>query len=201
MTEVGDTRSAAPSATNHATCPCCGGPVGADELLIDEGSRTVARGGVTAILTVMELALLRYLDHRRPGVASKSDIYDDLYAFRPNTLPDPKIVDIYVCKLRPKLRPLGLEIETIWGTGYKLVDASAGNDGLTGAQRRREVRVVGDRRDVEIRDHHAAGCVLTEIARRMGLSYAFVAHRLDRLGLSRGVATPGQSASMEAGRE
>jgi hypothetical protein len=35
--------------------------------------------------------------------------------------PDPteiKIVDVFICKLRKKLRPLNIEITTIWGKGY-----------------------------------------------------------------------------------
>lgn len=31
-----------------------------------------------------------------------------------------KIVDVYVCKLRKKLSPLGLEIHCIWGWGYMI---------------------------------------------------------------------------------
>ncbi len=31
-----------------------------------------------------------------------------------------KIVDVYICKLRRKLKPHGLGIETIWGQGYRL---------------------------------------------------------------------------------
>lgn len=31
-----------------------------------------------------------------------------------------KIVDVFVCKLRKKLKPFGLTIETIWGVGYTM---------------------------------------------------------------------------------
>lgn len=31
---------------------------------------------------------------------------------------DPKMVDVMICKLRKKLRPHDIEIETMWGTGY-----------------------------------------------------------------------------------
>ena len=34
--------------------------------------------------------------------------------------PEPKIVDVFVCKLRKKIAPLGLTIETIWGQGYRI---------------------------------------------------------------------------------
>lgn len=32
--------------------------------------------------------------------------------------PDTKIIDVYICKIRQKLKPYGIEIMTIWGIGY-----------------------------------------------------------------------------------
>jgi hypothetical protein len=39
---------------------------------------------------------------------------------RPNDLEttDPKMVDVIICKLRERLRPFGLKIDTMWGHGY-----------------------------------------------------------------------------------
>lgn len=37
-----------------------------------------------------------------------------------------KIVDVYVCKLRKKLKPWGIEIQTQWGQGYFLPPESKG---------------------------------------------------------------------------
>lgn len=31
---------------------------------------------------------------------------------------DPKMVDVIICHLRKKLKPFGIEIETVWGIGY-----------------------------------------------------------------------------------
>lgn len=40
--------------------------------------------------------------------------------------PEPKIIDVYACKLRKKLAPLfdpdTLVIETVWGRGYRIDD-------------------------------------------------------------------------------
>ena len=33
---------------------------------------------------------------------------------------EPKIVDVYICKVRKKLRRFGIEITTRWGVGYEL---------------------------------------------------------------------------------
>lgn len=31
-----------------------------------------------------------------------------------------KIIDVFICKMRRKLKPYNIEIETIWGTGYMI---------------------------------------------------------------------------------
>lgn len=43
-----------------------------------------------------------------------------LYAGDINDMPEPKIIDVFVCKARRKLNPYGIRIETIWGMGYRL---------------------------------------------------------------------------------
>lgn len=34
--------------------------------------------------------------------------------------PEPKIIDVFICKIRKKVRPFGIEIETVWGQGYRI---------------------------------------------------------------------------------
>lgn len=38
--------------------------------------------------------------------------------------PEPKIVSVFVCKLRKKLGQFGIQINTVWGVGYELEPAS-----------------------------------------------------------------------------
>lgn len=33
---------------------------------------------------------------------------------------DPRTIQVHICRLRQKLRPLGVRIETIWGFGYAI---------------------------------------------------------------------------------
>ncbi|WP_445493167.1 helix-turn-helix domain-containing protein [Rhodopseudomonas sp. RCAM05734] len=35
-----------------------------------------------------------------------------------------KIIDVFVCKIRKKLKRFGIEIETVWGQGYRMSAAS-----------------------------------------------------------------------------
>jgi len=44
---------------------------------------------------------------------------DAIYAISGSRADDGgKIVDVYICRLRKKIAPLGLTIKNIWGTGY-----------------------------------------------------------------------------------
>lgn len=43
---------------------------------------------------------------------------------RADDLPDPRVLDVYVCKLRAKLRPQGIAIDAIRGVGFRLDDAT-----------------------------------------------------------------------------
>lgn len=55
------------------------------------------------------------------GRLSKDRIYHAMYATAAeDKQPEPKIVDVFVCKIRKKFEPFGLGIETIWGMGFGL---------------------------------------------------------------------------------
>lgn len=65
-----------------------------------------------------------------------------MYSGRADDAPDLKIVDVYLCKIRGKLKPYQIEITTHWARGYSmtaamkarvhaLVDAPAGTN-ITG---------------------------------------------------------------------
>lgn len=56
-------------------------------------------------------------------LATYDAIYDALYWDRRDNMPDQSIVKVYVCKMRPKLARHGIEIENVWGRGYRLPEA------------------------------------------------------------------------------
>lgn len=47
-----------------------------------------------------------------------------LYSDRPNEEPEIKIIDVFICKVRKKIERFGIEIETIWGLGYRMSPAA-----------------------------------------------------------------------------
>lgn len=47
-----------------------------------------------------------------------------LFSDRIDDAPEIKIVDVWICKMRKKLQPYGVEIKTCWGVGYEMPEAS-----------------------------------------------------------------------------
>ncbi len=70
-------------------------------------------------LTKSESSLVAILVKR--GRASKSQIYDAMFGDKhEDEQPEPKIIDVFVSKVRKKLEPHGIKIGTIWGAGYEM---------------------------------------------------------------------------------
>lgn len=81
--------------------------------------------GITPFLTPVEWRLTgsetRLFGHLLArDVATKASIMSALYEPGVNDEPEIKIVDVFVCKLRKKLAPFGIEIATLWGMGYRM---------------------------------------------------------------------------------
>lgn len=69
-------------------------------------------------LTSKERQLLEVLmQASSKAVVTKEQIYSALYYLGGDDV-SMKIVDIWVCKVRAKLRPFGVTIETAWGRGF-----------------------------------------------------------------------------------
>jgi DNA-binding response OmpR family regulator len=101
------------------------GPVTAvGSLTIDEGGRRVALDGVEVAVTAREFDVLAFLVRHRGQVVSKGDILDGVWEHDFDG--DPNIVEVYVARLRRKLRSgRGIAIDTVRGAGYRL-DGSSG---------------------------------------------------------------------------
>lgn len=96
-------------------------------MMIDLQRKTVSVNGRHLALTRKEYEILNLLGVRRGAVLSKSAFISHLYGGRDE--PESKIVDVFVCKLRHKLKIAGMRgvrIETVWGQGYKLIELEDG---------------------------------------------------------------------------
>lgn len=115
--------------SERETCPLCGGKYeGHKGIYISDNSTEIVVDGVSIRLTRRQTQTLAALVKVYPRVASKDFLMDYVYGNEPEAdEPEPKIFDVFMCRLRKILEPLGYEIETIWGVGYKLKDKDISN--------------------------------------------------------------------------
>lgn len=78
-------------------------------------------------LTLKEYGIVELMALRLGQTVSKEQIFGQLYG-GPDE-PEIKIIDVFVCKVRTKLRAMGAggHIQTVWGRGYRLMP-EAGQD-------------------------------------------------------------------------
>ncbi len=92
-----------------------------DDLVINLDTKSVAVDGERVYLTGKEYQMLELLALRKGTTLSKEVFLNNLYGGMEE--PDPKIIDVFICKLRKKLASAsgGTDyIETVWGRGYIL---------------------------------------------------------------------------------
>ncbi len=97
------------------------------DMVMNLDARTVAVGGRTVMLTGREYQMLELLTLRKGQTMSKEHFLNHLYGGM--DMPEEKIVDVFISKLRKKLNDAatraGIEggvpyLETVWGKGYVL---------------------------------------------------------------------------------
>lgn len=92
---------------------------------INMNAKKIFAAGTEVSLTKKEYQIIEILALRKGCVLSKEAILDHLYGGLDE--PNPKIIDVFICKIRKKLAALGAEdlIETNWGRGYMVVEKRA----------------------------------------------------------------------------
>lgn len=106
-------------------CPTCGQILPAELFAIDWEAGIIVCGGRFAQLTRQELAIFSALYGAKGGVRTKEQLLNAITSFVDDA-PEIKIVDVFVCKIRKKVADLGVSIETIWGSGYRLMPRAGG---------------------------------------------------------------------------
>ena len=77
--------------------------------------------GESLPLTDKEFRIVEFLALRKGSVLSKTAFLSHLYGGMDE--PEPKIIDVFICKLRRKLEVAGargVSVDTVWGQGYTL---------------------------------------------------------------------------------
>lgn len=105
----------------YPTCPLCGSAIHDDgRVLVDLDAGIIVVGHQMAQLTRFELSLFSALWRQRPRTLSKDTLLAASSEAGRDDDRELKIVDVMICKLRAKLRPLGITIRTVWGEGYRM---------------------------------------------------------------------------------
>lgn len=91
-----------------------------DRALVRDQQRAAEISSIVTVFnaTVMEAKLIKELMTGR--ILTKEAIHQLLYAADAGGGPDLKVIDVMVCKIRPKLEDHSIEIMTIRGMGYKM---------------------------------------------------------------------------------
>ena len=90
-------------------------------ITIDLNTKTVEVNGARVPFTGKEYEVLELLARRKGATLSKEMLMNQLYGGIDE--PEPKILDVYICKIRKKLADADHGrnyIETVWGRGYTL---------------------------------------------------------------------------------
>ena len=104
----------------RAQSPTDHGLITLDDLELNQGNRTLLKGGEPIELTSTEFSILQALLQHRGEVVSKRDLYISALGREP--VPHDRSVDMHVSNLRRKLGPDAQgenRIETIRGIGYQ----------------------------------------------------------------------------------
>jgi two-component system cell cycle response regulator CtrA len=91
-------------------------------LVIDIGTKRAQVAGDPMHLTAKEYAVLELLALRQGLIVTKEMFLNHLYGGMDE--PELKIIDVFICKLRHKLRQHGADelVQTVWGRGYTLAE-------------------------------------------------------------------------------
>lgn len=104
--------------------PAAGKPVSIGDVVIDLERREVTVAGQAMSLRAKEFDLLAHFGQHAGLVLSREQLLDAVWGY--DFYGDTRTVDVHVAHLRNKLAGSeNVEIETVWGIGYKLVERTA----------------------------------------------------------------------------
>jgi DNA-binding response OmpR family regulator len=89
-------------------------------LTADFDAVAIAVDGESVRLTRREFELLRYLVQNKNRVVSRDRLLERVWGY--DRMVETRSVDVHVGRLRAKLGPVGTQIETVVGLGYRFVD-------------------------------------------------------------------------------
>lgn len=172
---------------NAIHCPCCGQAVDGAPFLADPTTNTILRGEESAKLTLQEFRVAVEMINAYPDMVSKDRLYDRVFLDDHGEGPEIKIVDVVICKIRPKLAKLGFLISTVWGRGYKVIVGNPDDIAIIKETSLRSRESGGKRwtgeHDKLLVDLRRRKLTTTQCATMMRMPYMAVQRHIDRLGI------------------
>ena len=103
-------------------CDSCGQllPFDGARAWVEPDEPTLVVDGRRVQLTVSEAELMRALMDAAPRVVTRGHIMDRIYGLEGEE-PIDHIISVFICKIKVKIAGTALEIENIWGKGYRAV--------------------------------------------------------------------------------
>jgi two-component system cell cycle response regulator CtrA len=100
----------------------CQSTIRTGDIVVNLDGKTVEVRGERVHLTGKEYQMLELLSLRKGTTLTKEMFLNHLYGGMDE--PELKIIDVFICKLRKKLKTIADDhcIETVWGRGYMLQD-------------------------------------------------------------------------------
>ncbi len=110
-------------------CPLCGHQYSIYEgIFIDEEHHIAIIDGKVIRLSHRTSQFFAGLVKCSPRIATKAYLMDYVYGLEADNEPDQKIVDLYIMRIRRKIKHTRFRVATIWGEGFKLTEISDGEN-------------------------------------------------------------------------
>lgn len=90
----------------------------------DPGRREVSFRGKVVTLSLKEFQVFALLLGRSGRPMNVREAHEQIYQFDPNGGPDPFTINVYICRMRKKITPLGLFVDNHWYGAFSLRDPS-----------------------------------------------------------------------------
>ena len=113
------------------TCPLCGQSYsgGYGGIFLDERLRDVIIDGERIKLTHRMMLVFGGIVKSSPRTVTTAYLMDYVYGLETDNEPNEKIIHVFICRIRQKIKHTRFRIETVRGLGYRLVEKEGIPDG------------------------------------------------------------------------
>jgi DNA-binding response OmpR family regulator len=112
-------------------CPLCGQLYsgGYGSIFLDERLRDVIIDGERIKLTHRMVSVFGGIVKSSPRTVTIAYLMDYVYGLETDNEPNEKIIHVFICRIRQKIKHTRFRIETVRGLGYRLVEKEGIPDG------------------------------------------------------------------------